>query len=56
MYTANLEIKKPLSSEDAMDLLRDLLELLTIADEWDLPALKEEVGCLIAVDSQINRI
>ena len=31
-----------------MDLLGDLLELLTVADVWDLQELKTEVGWVIA--------
>jgi hypothetical protein len=30
-----------------MTLLRDLLELLGGADEWDMPELKDEIGRLI---------
>lgn len=36
-----------------MDLLRDLLELLPIADLWDLQELKSELGWLIASEHKL---
>ena len=36
-----------------MDLLHDLLELLTVADVWDLQELKVEVGRVIAREHKL---
>jgi len=43
----HLNIAKPESSEHAIDLLDELLELLTITDMWELPELKSTVGWVI---------
>ena len=53
IYTGNLKVEKPLSSEDRMLLLRDLLELLTVADEWGLQELKVKAGKVIASEQKL---
>jgi hypothetical protein len=36
-----------------MELLRDLLELLAVADLWYLQELKVKVGCVIASEQKL---
>ncbi|KAJ7137800.1 inositol-pentakisphosphate 2-kinase-domain-containing protein [Mycena epipterygia] len=42
-------------SEGHMDLLRNLLELLPAADQWNMPELKDEIGRLIEEKSFLSR-
>ncbi|KAJ4466248.1 hypothetical protein J3R30DRAFT_3588632 [Lentinula aciculospora] len=47
LYTGDILEERPHVDEDAMNLLENLLEMLQIADMWDLPALKMKLGWLI---------
>ncbi|KAJ3774897.1 hypothetical protein FB446DRAFT_770780 [Lentinula raphanica] len=47
LYTGDTKITRPPVVEDAMRLLTDLLEMLEVADIWDLPALKKRLAWLI---------
>lgn len=49
LYTGDVRDERPQEDESAMRLLKDLLEMLPIAHEWDLPALKKKLGWLITV-------
>ncbi|KAJ7685634.1 hypothetical protein DFH06DRAFT_1075187 [Mycena polygramma] len=46
VYTGKIELH-PETDDGHMTVLRDLLELLESADEWDMPELKDEIGRLI---------
>ncbi|KAJ6531646.1 hypothetical protein DFH09DRAFT_1183014 [Mycena vulgaris] len=46
IYTGRIE-RTISTDEDATDLMRNLLELLQVADQWDMPELKDEIGRLI---------
>ncbi|KAJ6490694.1 hypothetical protein C8R47DRAFT_1071069 [Mycena vitilis] len=47
VYTGKIELHPGETDEGHMAALRDLLELLGSADEWDMPELKDEIGRLI---------
>ncbi|KAJ7749524.1 hypothetical protein DFH07DRAFT_942043 [Mycena maculata] len=47
IYTGKIERNPGDNGELRMAFLRDLLELLTAADEWDMPKLKDEIGRLV---------
>ncbi|KAJ7766768.1 hypothetical protein B0H16DRAFT_372468 [Mycena metata] len=47
VYTGKIEPNPGQTDEDHMYLLRDLLELLGDADEWNMPELKDEIGRLV---------
>lgn len=49
LYTGDIRDERPQEDESAMLLLKNLLEMLPIAHEWDLPALKKKLGWLITV-------
>ncbi|KAJ6531185.1 hypothetical protein B0H19DRAFT_1190702 [Mycena capillaripes] len=47
IYTGKIEPNPGETDDGHMTLLRDLLELLGDADEWDMPELKDEIGRLV---------
>ncbi|KAJ7024296.1 hypothetical protein C8F04DRAFT_163783 [Mycena alexandri] len=47
VYTGKIEPNPGQTGDGHMDLLRDLLELLGDADEWNMPELKDEIGRLV---------
>ncbi|KAJ7481162.1 hypothetical protein B0H11DRAFT_1915712 [Mycena galericulata] len=47
VYTGKIKREPEQTDEGHMDFLRDLLELLEDADEWDMPELKDEIGRLV---------
>jgi hypothetical protein len=47
VYTGTLQVDEPKDGDEALQLLEDLLDLLPVADSWELTALKEDVGRLI---------
>ncbi|KAJ3864304.1 hypothetical protein EV359DRAFT_81555 [Lentinula novae-zelandiae] len=47
VYTGDLKDERSPEDDDGMELLMNLLEMLPIAHEWGLPALKTKLGWLI---------
>ncbi|KAJ7024298.1 hypothetical protein C8F04DRAFT_1239748 [Mycena alexandri] len=47
IYTGKIEPNPGETGNGHMDLLRDLLELLRAADEWNMPELRDEIGRLV---------
>ncbi|KAF5382259.1 hypothetical protein D9757_008956 [Collybiopsis confluens] len=47
LYTGDIPDERPQNDDFAMELLRNLLELLPVADRWDLPLLRKKLGWLI---------
>ncbi|KAF8828428.1 hypothetical protein HHX47_DHR4000917 [Lentinula edodes] len=47
VYTGDLKDERSPEDDDGMELLMNLLEMLPIAHEWGLPALKMKLGWLI---------
>lgn len=44
VYTEDLAIEEPRDGHEAEELLENLLELLSLADQWNLESLKQKVG------------
>ncbi|KAJ7264998.1 hypothetical protein B0H12DRAFT_1101704 [Mycena haematopus] len=54
IYTGRIE-RTAETEGGHMNLLRDLLELLPVADEWDMSELKDEIGRLIRDERLLSR-
>lgn len=52
-YTGDLRITQPETADDASSLLRDLLELLPIAEQWNMQPLKDLIGTLVALTHKL---
>lgn len=55
IYTGKIEREPDETDEGHMTFLRDLLELLEGADEWDMPELKDEIGRLVKERKLLSR-
>jgi hypothetical protein len=53
VYTGDIRIEECEDAEAAETLLQCLLELLMIADLWELPKLKSKIGSLIAQEHML---
>jgi hypothetical protein len=47
IYAGKIEQHPGASGDERMSFLRDVLELLQVADQWDLPELTDEIGRVI---------
>ncbi|KAJ7685605.1 hypothetical protein DFH06DRAFT_1075137 [Mycena polygramma] len=47
VYTGKIDASPTKTDDGPTIFLRDLLELLVVADQWDMPELKDEIGRLI---------
>ncbi|KIK66157.1 hypothetical protein GYMLUDRAFT_219036 [Collybiopsis luxurians FD-317 M1] len=47
VYTGDIQAERTDNEEQAMELLKNLLEMLPVADSWDLPALRKKLGWFI---------
>ena len=47
VYTQDIVLQTPQTSEELGELLGHLLDLLETADAWSMPRLKDHVGVLI---------
>ncbi|KAJ7172036.1 hypothetical protein C8R46DRAFT_1190033 [Mycena filopes] len=55
VYTGEIEPDPMQTGDGHMDLMRDLLELLSAADAWNMPELRDEIGRLVKKFNLLSR-
>lgn len=53
IYTGSFEYPAPTDNSKMTELLENFLQLLSIADEWDMPGLKTQITIEIVENNRI---